>query len=364
MPENLPSQTPNSSTPKYCGNVNTFIPVQPVKQLPDSISDFNPLPKDQATAASAKVDSDVHQAAYLENSPNNQEEQDQDINGEAAADSSSLAEYNPNTIENKNNSITTNTKTTKNTNDMERFRHILMLLEKQIAAKEFQQLPSDQQNRLKLNKRLLQLALRHKRSPETGLKAELDINTTDMIKEIIPLLDKSLQNISQTVATVATVARERSQESPIESQSSPKLKLLHPVFCSQIVGYGNVKTVPSTEFRPGQNLLVYCEVENFNSVLDGKTYKTSLQGSYKIVNSVGETVQTQSFPEFVDQSQSKRRDFFIYLPIQLNDLNTGKYQCQIQLLDKKSQQTATLVNGLDFTVNSKVKPADRVAKRK
>ncbi len=67
-------------------------------------------------------------------------------------------------------------------------------------------------------------------------------------------------------------------------------------FCTEIEAYGQIKTFPGNRFEAGQQVILYCEVDNFNvtEVEDG--FETHLQGSYDVYDAENEKVVSQLLP--------------------------------------------------------------------
>ncbi len=58
-------------------------------------------------------------------------------------------------------------------------------------------------------------------------------------------------------------------------------------------------------------MLLYCEVENFQSKLTDRGYHTALKGRYQIFDASGNVVAEKDLSLKEEHCQNKRRDFFI-----------------------------------------------------
>ncbi len=105
-------------------------------------------------------------------------------------------------------------------------------------------------------------------------------------------------------------------------------------FCTAIESYGQIKTFPGNRFEPGQQVILYCEVENFTVAKTAEGFETNLQGSYDIFNDKNEKVVSQLLPADVQTSANYLRDYFIayqmHLPAQLEP---GTYRLQLTMED-------------------------------
>jgi hypothetical protein len=126
-----------------------------------------------------------------------------------------------------------------------------------------------------------------------------------------------------------------SRPGSVKASESSDLKLVNCLFCTEIKGFGQVTSFPSTRFRGNQRTLVYCEVENYKSQLltsaNGDQFVTRFRGEYQIVNQQTGIVQSGQFPEIEDVTGRKRRDFYLYFPITFKNLPAGKYELQLTI---------------------------------
>lgn len=137
-------------------------------------------------------------------------------------------------------------------------------------------------------------------------------------------------------------------------ESIANLKISGGQFCTDISGYGQFRTFPSTEFEPAQRMLIYCEVENYLSLpqesATGESFRTKLRGSFAIYDADGNAVQQAEFPAVEDVARKKRRDFYMYLPVTLGDLPAGEYVMHLLVEDIHGNKSASLEPPLKFSV--------------
>jgi len=141
-----------------------------------------------------------------------------------------------------------------------------------------------------------------------------------------------------------------------ELESLANLKVVSGAFCTEVSGYGQFKTFVSDVFDSGQKVLLYCEVENYNSPEQssdsGATFHTRLRGSYAIYDASGHAVQQAEFPVVEDIARRRRRDFYMHLPITIGDLSNGDYELHLLVEDLGGNKTASLTPPLVFTISS------------
>ncbi|MFU7560963.1 hypothetical protein ACMFWY_19935 [Roseiconus sp. JC912] len=118
------------------------------------------------------------------------------------------------------------------------------------------------------------------------------------------------------------------------SEATESLELRHLEFCTEIESYGQVKPFEGNRFAPGQQVILYCEVENFSVVDQGGLFQTSLEGSYEIFDASGNKVVSQLLPTDQQRSRNRLRDYFVAYQMNLPDqLRKGTYRLQLTLED-------------------------------
>ena len=105
-------------------------------------------------------------------------------------------------------------------------------------------------------------------------------------------------------------------------------------FCTAIESYGQVKTFPGNRFDSGQQVILYCEIENFTVDDTAEGFQTHLQGSYDIFNADNEKVVSQLLPADKQVSANYLRDYFIAYQMHLpQQLSAGTYRLQLTMED-------------------------------
>lgn len=117
------------------------------------------------------------------------------------------------------------------------------------------------------------------------------------------------------------------------------LEVKNAAFCSHVDGFGSITKIPTIQFRPNQELLLYCEVENFVSEQKKDGYETKLRGNYEIVDANQTRIADFILPEEVDMCKNPRRDYFfvyrIYMP---QNIAPGRYQLRLTIEDMKGNK--------------------------
>ncbi len=120
-------------------------------------------------------------------------------------------------------------------------------------------------------------------------------------------------------------------------------------FCKEVTSFGVFKKFPKYEFKPGDEALLYCEIENLKSESTDKGYRTSVKARYEILDSRGERVAEQEFPASDDYCARPRRDFFIpYFVSVPKRIGEGSYTLKLTVEDTQTQKTGQ--GSLQFSV--------------
>jgi len=139
--------------------------------------------------------------------------------------------------------------------------------------------------------------------------------------------------ISEAVNQVRAAAR--------HLQPLAKLELYRLQFCSRIDGFGNVTAFPTSDFEPGQRLLLYAGIRNFRSEVTAEgRYRTEFAAVIEFRREEdGEVLETIRLPEIPDECDEERTDYFHSFELTAPALE-GAYFVRIQLRDQLTLQTA------------------------
>ena len=105
-------------------------------------------------------------------------------------------------------------------------------------------------------------------------------------------------------------------------------------FCTEIESYGQIKPFEGNRFAAGQQVILYCEVENFAAESKDGHYQTQLQGNYDIYDATGTKVISQLLPADQQRSRNRLRDYFVAYQMNLpKGLPSGTYRLQLTIED-------------------------------
>lgn len=129
------------------------------------------------------------------------------------------------------------------------------------------------------------------------------------------------------------------QAAKFAAAATDSLEVRSLAFCTEIQSYGQITPFPGNRFKPGQQVILYCEIENFTAEKVDDGYATHLQGSYDVYNEKKEKVFSQVLPADQQVSSNFLRDYFIayqmFLP---SGLAPGTYRLQLTMEDANAKK--------------------------
>ena len=136
-----------------------------------------------------------------------------------------------------------------------------------------------------------------------------------------------------------TLALQSHRKAQMNLAAVSNLEILNATFCTEVDSFGIISKFPQYHFHKDQELLLYCELDNFVSTPVKDGYETQLQGSYEIVDSNGRRVADQLLPMDEHVCRNQRRDYFIayrmYMP---QDVKPGRYTLKLTVEDMKGHK--------------------------
>jgi hypothetical protein len=110
-------------------------------------------------------------------------------------------------------------------------------------------------------------------------------------------------------------------------------------FCTDIQSYGQFKRFEGNRFNSGQQVILYCEIDNFTAKRVESGFETYLQGSYDIYDSENRKVLSQLLPADQQVSANYLRDYFIaYQMLIPQELPAGTYKLRLTMEDRHGKK--------------------------
>jgi hypothetical protein len=138
-----------------------------------------------------------------------------------------------------------------------------------------------------------------------------------------------------------TLAARHLRQAALELGQQGLLDVRNAAFCSQVDSYGIYRRMNEggDEFKAGQEVLLYAEVENFASQTQPDGFHTSLASRYEILDERGQIVARHEFAPLEETCRNQRRDYFIqhrmWIP---KNLARGRYRLRLVLIDNHAHK--------------------------
>jgi len=149
----------------------------------------------------------------------------------------------------------------------------------------------------------------------------------------------------------AAEATQRLNEATARLAQLGSLGLRNMAFCTEISSYGVYTRFKDNSFAPGQQVLLYSEVENFKSVETHRGFHTVLKSGYQIVDMTGAVVFKEDPQVMEEYCQNSRRDYFVRYRLHLpKAIASGRYRLQLTVEDTLGEKSG--LSNIEFTVRA------------
>ncbi|MCU0718715.1 MAG: hypothetical protein MUC83_03350 [Pirellula sp.] len=121
--------------------------------------------------------------------------------------------------------------------------------------------------------------------------------------------------------------------------AASNLEVRNIAFCTDVERYGVVTKFPKNQFKPDDEVLLYCEVDTVSALPDKDGFDSQLQGSYEILDANGNRIVEQTLPMEPDVCQNVRRDYYmVYRIFMPQQISPGNYKLRLTIEDLKARK--------------------------
>lgn len=128
----------------------------------------------------------------------------------------------------------------------------------------------------------------------------------------------------------------RNRDEAVESAAKDvRFRLRTAQFCEKIGGFGVYVPSSSTVFKPGQDVLVYCEPEGIAYQTDSDGFRSRIASRVEILSEGSkDSVWSEDMGYVEDICRSKRRDYYVNFRVSLPEsLAAGRYRLKVSQVD-------------------------------
>jgi hypothetical protein len=148
---------------------------------------------------------------------------------------------------------------------------------------------------------------------------------------------------------ITTALPQLRQATQFAAAATDSLEVRRVSFCTEIESYGQIKPFKSNRFDVGQQVILYCEIENFTAKETSDGFATEIQGSYDIFDENNRKIVSQLLPADRQVSSNYLRDYYIAYQMHLpKQLAAGKYRLQLTMEDVAGKKYGQ--SGVEFEI--------------
>ena len=127
----------------------------------------------------------------------------------------------------------------------------------------------------------------------------------------------------------------------------PRLQIATLKVCEEVRGFGEFEEIREKPLRPGQTVVIYCELESLRYEPTETGYRARFQSRLELTASSRnreQLVWSESLDEAEDLSRSARRDVYVNFRVTLPEtLDSGHHLLRLALEDRLADSTAEMV---------------------
>jgi hypothetical protein len=134
-----------------------------------------------------------------------------------------------------------------------------------------------------------------------------------------------------------TLVAKHQREAAQHLLSLSDLEVNNVTFCTEVLSYGQVVKRPANALTANEEIILYCEFNNFAALKVHDGYETEFEARFEIVDLQNNRIYEEKLPTDRQTSANRRRDYFIayqmYLP---KDISPGHYRLKLNVKDVKA----------------------------
>lgn len=153
-----------------------------------------------------------------------------------------------------------------------------------------------------------------------------------------------------TVAPVVTpVAEVPARDVPQPAAARPSLAVRNACFARKVVAWGNVERFPTARFQPGQDVIVYFELDELTAGASPAGHTTCVDTALRLVAADGTQLHAWSFEPLAETRRTPRRDYFARYVVTIPPgMPVGPCRVELAVTDTLANTTATALLPLEL----------------
>ena len=128
---------------------------------------------------------------------------------------------------------------------------------------------------------------------------------------------------------------------PPAAVAQPPLAVRNACFASRVRAWGNVERFPADRFQPGQEVIVYFELEGLSAAESAAGCKTAIDAALRLVDGEGREVHAWDFEPITETLPARRHDYFARFVVRLPESAPGACRVELAVTDAIAGTSAT-----------------------
>lgn len=128
---------------------------------------------------------------------------------------------------------------------------------------------------------------------------------------------------------------------PPVAVARPPLALRNACFASRVRAWGNVERFPADRFQPGQEVIVYFELDGLSAAESAAGFRTAIDTDLRLVDGEGREVHAWNFEPITETSPARRHDYFARYVVRLPESAAGACRVELAVSDAIAGTSAT-----------------------
>jgi hypothetical protein len=129
--------------------------------------------------------------------------------------------------------------------------------------------------------------------------------------------------------------------SPNDLPSAARLSVVNACFASRVRGWGSVERFASSRFQPGQELIVYFELEDLVGDESPEGHTTRIDTTLQLISDDGQRLHEWRFEPLEETCRTPRRDYFARYVVRIpENLPAGACRLDLAVTDAVAHATA------------------------
>jgi hypothetical protein len=141
---------------------------------------------------------------------------------------------------------------------------------------------------------------------------------------------------------------------PAAADAGPRFTVRNSCFATRVRAWGAVDRFTENRFRPGQEVIVYFELDGLSAGESPAGFTTCIDTTLTLVDGAGRSVDEWSFEPIAETCRSKRHDYFARYVVRIPDAaRAGDFRVDVAVVDTLAGVTARATLPLEIVATQR-----------